>query len=164
MIFLWFYFLKSWLFFLEMCYLNVFYIFCNKHICFVICENCLLLLCFFFKNLNTVWFFSEHFICHFYFLWPITMSKIFTPSSFPVFNGCIFNFVFFIPCNLVGLFCQSILTLFRMCVWGVWGVGWVGGWAVGGLFVGVVGEGLPFQFFPCNFYNRRKYSQNLSGF
>ena len=65
---------------------------------------------------NTVLFFSEYFICHFYFLWPKIMGKIFTPKTIRCFESFsnVYRFisdcVFFIFCNLVKCFWQSILN------------------------------------------------------
>ena len=55
--------------------------------------NYFLLLYFCFKNLNlfggqaTVRFFSENFVCHFYFLWPKIMCNVFTPKTICCFRS-----------------------------------------------------------------------------
>ena len=69
---------------------------------------------------NTVWFFSEYFICHFYILWAKVMSAIFTPKiircsrSFSNFD----RFYFWLcvtpsnaTCNALIISCSSQVTM-----------------------------------------------------
>ena len=66
---------------------------------------------------NTVWFFSLHFICHFYFLWPKIGFKFFTPSRiccsrlFSSFYWFYFWLFVFYSCNLVTYFWYIVLIL-----------------------------------------------------
>ena len=71
------------------------------HLIFItsICKtlNYFILLCFCFKNLDlldrqtTQFDFSGYFICHFYFLWPKVMCKVFTPKTI-CYSGYFSNF------------------------------------------------------------------------
>ena len=59
-------------------------------------------------TINTVWFFSKHFICHFYFLWFKIISVIFTPYKircskfFSKFYWLYFWNVFYVLYYIVG--------------------------------------------------------------
>ena len=73
MIFLWFYFLKSGLIFVETYYLCIFYIFYNKYKYFVTCKNYFLFFIGFigFKNVD----FLESHLTHVDFCYPILFSN-----------------------------------------------------------------------------------------
>ena len=111
MIFLWFYFMKPWINFLEKCYLCVFYCFHNKYTHLLICENLSSLLCCCFKNLEfsdrqTIQTIQSDFsLSTLFIIFTSCDSKFWVKSlhlkqdvvtiSFPVFISFIFGCVFF---------------------------------------------------------------------